>query len=150
MMWLAILKVLCTLLPIITFASPATVFLPVLLNGDDNDGVIAMPPLALTTQMLQCFLFGIYAHHLQMWALFIPNVAGFLLGFLWSTIYPLKLAADDNQLKTQWKVQYTCFASHATGFIDCAKDTLSGIVNGSCSRCSHVHISISNNATCLS
>ncbi|KAL7534922.1 hypothetical protein ACHAXR_008884 [Thalassiosira sp. AJA248-18] len=65
-----------------------------------------MPPLALTTQMLQCFLFGIYAHHLQMWTLFIPNMAGFILGFIWSTIYPFKVTRDSG-LRLQWQIQYS-------------------------------------------
>lgn len=65
-----------------------------------------MPPLALTTQMLQCFLFAIYAHHLQMWTLLIPNVVGFVLGFVWSTIYPFKMAPVSG-LRSQWQIQYT-------------------------------------------
>ena len=111
--WLAILNALCTLLPFIAFASPATVFIPVLFEANNShqqqqvhNVVIEMPPLALTTQMLQCFLFAIYAYHFQMWTLLIPNVAGFSLGFLWSTIYPFKVAPDDG-LKLQWRVKYT-------------------------------------------
>eukprot|EP00571_Detonula_confervacea_P009349 CAMPEP_0172325746 /NCGR_PEP_ID=MMETSP1058-20130122/54673_1 /TAXON_ID=83371 /ORGANISM="Detonula confervacea, Strain CCMP 353" /LENGTH=236 /DNA_ID=CAMNT_0013042355 /DNA_START=104 /DNA_END=814 /DNA_ORIENTATION=- len=109
--WTTFLNVLCTLLPIFTFASPATVFLPVLLiksstSNKQQNAMIEMPPLALTTQMLQCFLFAIYAHHLHMWTLFIPNLAGFLLGFVWSTIYPFKVASDGG-LRLQWRIQYT-------------------------------------------
>lgn len=102
---ITVLNVLCTLLPIITFSSPATIFLPVLLNKTSNHEVIEMPPLALTTQMLQCFLYAIYAYHLQMWTLLIPNVAGFILGFVWSTIYPLQVSPDGG-LQLQWRVQY--------------------------------------------
>lgn len=110
--WKTVLNILCTLLPIITFASPATVFLPILLQSssrsNQNNNAIEMPPLALTTQMLQCFLFAIYAHHLNMQTLFIPNIAGFLLGFAWSTIYPFKVVVtSDNGLRRQWRVQYT-------------------------------------------
>jgi len=110
--WTTILNVLCTLLPIITFASPATIFLPLLLNQTfDTNHAIEMPPLALTTQMLQCFLFAIYAHHMSMPTLFLPNIAGFLLGFVWATIYPFKVMTSDNgsssRLRQQWRNQYS-------------------------------------------
>ena len=65
-----------------------------------------MPPLALTTQMLQCFLFAIYAHHLRMWTLFIPSAVGFILGFIWSTLYPCKVAPVGG-LRLQWQMQYS-------------------------------------------
>lgn len=112
--WITILNVLCTILPIVTFASPATVFLPIFFgrsssDNNHNDDVIEMPPLALTTQMLQCFLFAIYAYHLNMWTLFIPNVAGFVLGFVWSTAYPFKVSPDHG-LRLQWRIQYTTSA----------------------------------------
>eukprot|EP00804_Cyclotella_cryptica_P022509 CCRYP_009418-RA/>CCRYP_009418-RA protein AED:0.00 eAED:0.00 QI:119/-1/1/1/-1/0/1/55/257 len=140
-MWtLVALNILCTCLPILAFASPATVFIPafwpdslrwkvlsrdttdnIKQNAADNEGVatfdetfendessilIEMPPLALTTQMLQCYLFAIYAFHFQMWTLFIPNSVGFMLGFIWSTLYPLKVSPDLKFLK-QWKIQYS-------------------------------------------
>jgi len=123
--WITLLNFLCSILPIITFASPATIFLPVLLkqqqqqrptnypghdHQDNNaNNAIEMPPLALTTQMLQCFLFGIYAHHLHMRTLLIPNVAGFILGFIWSTVYPFKVTTSTSTgglLRTQWRMQY--------------------------------------------
>ena len=65
-----------------------------------------MPPLALTTQMLQCFLFTIYAHRIRMWTLFIPSAVGFILGFIWSTLYPCKVAPDGG-LRLQWQMQYS-------------------------------------------
>jgi hypothetical protein len=104
--WATLLDVLCTILPIITFASPATVFLSVFKSSSSREDVIEMPPLAVTTQMLQCYLFAIYAHHLQMWTLFIPNTVGFLLGFIWSTMYPLKVTSDPG-FRLQWQIQYT-------------------------------------------
>lgn len=63
-----------------------------------------MPPLALTTQMLQCYLFAIYAHHIRMWTLFIPSAVGFTLGLTWSTLYPCKVAPDGG-LRLQWQMQ---------------------------------------------
>lgn len=110
--WKAPLNVLCSLLPIVAFASPATVFL----RPRTSTTTIEFPPLALTTQMLQCFLFGIYAHRMRMWTLLIPNAVGFALGFVWSTIYPFKVAPrgsdsdsdgdDGGSLLLQWRIQY--------------------------------------------
>jgi hypothetical protein len=140
-MWtLTLLNILCTCLPILAFASPATVFIPAFcpnplrwkvstrnnsenikkssanhyevtsfdgtLENDESSTLIEMPPLALTSQMLQCYLFAIYAYHFQMWTLFIPNSVGFILGCLWSTLYPLKVSPDLKFLK-QWKIQYS-------------------------------------------
>mmetsp|Transcript_18859 Transcript_18859/g.33896 ORF Transcript_18859/g.33896 Transcript_18859/m.33896 type:complete len:254 (-) Transcript_18859:355-1116(-) len=120
--WITLLDLSCEILPIITFVSPATIFLPVLLkqqqrptnnpghdhqvnDNTNNATCIEMPPLALTTQMLQCFLWGIYAHQLHMMTLLIPNVFGFLLGFIWCTIYPFKVVSTGG-LRTQWQMQY--------------------------------------------
>ena len=74
--WITLLNALCTLLPIVAFASPATVLLPAVADcgrrrsdgrgADAPHDPIEMAPLALTTQMLQCFLFGIYALHFSM------------------------------------------------------------------------------------
>ena len=66
---------------------------------------IEMPPLALTTQMLSCYLFAIYAYHFQMWTLFIPNSFGFVFGFLWSTLYPFKVSPEFGFMK-HWRIQY--------------------------------------------
>jgi len=41
-----------------------------------------------------------------MWTLFIPNTVGFVLGFVWSTIYPFKVAPV-NGLRLQWQIQYS-------------------------------------------
>jgi hypothetical protein len=41
-----------------------------------------------------------------MWILFIPNSIGFILGLLWSSLYPLKASRDLGFLN-QWKIQYT-------------------------------------------
>lgn len=113
-MWLELLNILCVSLPILAFVSPGTVFIGVFFPSvgrrtDENDASlrqtkrIEMPPLAVTTQMLQCYLFGIYAHHLSMRTLLIPNVVGFMLGLLWSTLYPFKMAPD---FRLQWRVQF--------------------------------------------
>jgi hypothetical protein len=102
---LALLNVLCVSLPVIAFLSPVTVFGPAFCgtNYDSNDRKeIEMPPLAVTAQMLQCFLFMIYAYDLQLTTLFIPNAIGFLLGFLWSTLYPFRMSSDN---KRQWQWQ---------------------------------------------
>jgi len=69
--WITLLNALCTLLPIVAFASPATVLLPAVAEcgrrrPDAPHGPIEMAPLALTTQMLQCFLFSIYALRFSM------------------------------------------------------------------------------------
>lgn len=120
-----LLNALCTCLPIVAFASPATIFLPVFcpntllcvrknLNScediafqeeDRTPALIEMPPLVLTAQMTSCYLFAIYAFHLHMWTLLTPNLAGFVLGFLWSSLYPLKVSSEKSLLK-QWKIQY--------------------------------------------
>jgi hypothetical protein len=121
----AVLNALCTCLPIFAFASPATIFLSVFcpprraqtqdvgrkLNIEANQGIvhdapsplIETPPLALTTQMVSCYLFAIYAYHFEMWILFIPNSIGFILGLLWSSLYPLKASRDLGFLN-QWKI----------------------------------------------
>lgn len=64
---------------------------------------IQMPPLAVTTQMLQCGLFAIYASYLDMTTLLIPNTVGFVLGLIWSTLYPLRML---DEFKFQWQWQY--------------------------------------------
>jgi hypothetical protein len=96
---------LCVSLPVVAFLSPITVFGPAFCGTNYNDRKgIEMPPLAVTAQLLQCFLFMIYADDLQMTTLFIPNAIGFLLGFLWSTLYPFRMSSD---YKRQWQWQYS-------------------------------------------
>jgi Sugar efflux transporter for intercellular exchange len=104
---LALLDILCVSLPVVAFLSPITIFGPAFCGRDSSihDGKeIEMPPLAVTAQMLQCFLFMIYAYDLQMTTLFIPNAIGFILGFTWSTIYPFRMSSDN---RLQWQWQYT-------------------------------------------
>ena len=83
--WITLLNALCTILPIVAFASPATVLLPGIAEcgrrrPDGEHGPIEMAPLALTTQMLQCFLFGIYALRESMMTLVGARVRAGLVG----------------------------------------------------------------------
>ena len=127
-MWaLTLLDLTCMYLPVLAFASPASVFIPVFCPAmwsavhrtkfdeayesveannylDDTLVLIEIPPLAFTAQMVSCYLFSIYAYHFQKWTLFIPNSVGFLLGFLWSSLYPRKVSQWS--LLKQWKIQY--------------------------------------------
>ena len=75
------------------------------LGEEDTPALIEMPPLVLTAQMTSCYLFAIYAFHFQMWTLLTPNLAGFILGLFWSSLYPLKVSPKHGLLK-QWKIQY--------------------------------------------
>ncbi|KAL7546481.1 hypothetical protein ACHAWF_009820 [Thalassiosira exigua] len=105
-MWArTLLDLLCASLPVVAFASPATVFLPAIADrSKPKQHAVEMPPLAITSQMLQCFLFGIYAWHFGMSTLLIPNAAGFSLGFLWSALYPFQVVPDEG-LRQQWRAQ---------------------------------------------
>ena len=127
-MWTAVLNTLCICLPVIAFASPATLFIPLFCpavlsrlkknenafsfydyeaNYDvdvDTSTLIEMSPLPLTTQMVSCYLFAIYAYHFEMWALLIPNSVGFVLGLFFASFYPLKVATKS--LMRQWEIQY--------------------------------------------
>jgi hypothetical protein len=102
--WLQLLNVLCVCLPVVAFASPCTVFGPVFCGRrSEAKRVIEMPPLALTSQMVQCYLFAIYAFSMgNMVTLLIPNVTGFALGLMWSTLYPLRMT---NENYRAWKRQ---------------------------------------------
>jgi len=101
--WLGLLNGVCIGLPVVAFASPITVFVPVFC-GNRRGMELDMPPLAVTSQMLQCYLFAVYALSLgNMITLLIPNCVGFLLGLLWSTLYPHRMARENEM---GWRLQY--------------------------------------------
>merc|ERR1711904_150667 len=65
-----------------------------------------MPPLPVTSQTLNCFLFGIYAQYTQQGTLLIPNGTGFVLGLTWVVIYPLRM--DSSVHKSAYLRQIAC------------------------------------------
>lgn len=80
----------------IAFLSPATVFWTAFWSSAPTKRVISIPPLPLTSQTLNCFLFGVYAQYCvyvkeppdtQKSTLFVPNALGFGAGVLWLALY---------------------------------------------------------------
>ena len=105
-----VLEFLCVALPMLAFFSPVTVFYRAFTNkksktndtNTENEMKIQMPPLAVTSQFLNCFLFGIFALHEKDTVLLLPNAVGCVLGFIFTFLYAFKTT---DYYATQYKIQ---------------------------------------------
>lgn len=80
---LAVLDILCMVLPIILFLTPVTVFW----EARKTQRRVEMPPLALTSQLIQCYLWIIYASGWEEAVMLIPNVIGAGLAAIFLVLY---------------------------------------------------------------
>jgi hypothetical protein len=99
-----VLAYLCVILPMIAFLSPVTVYYSVFSGRNDasqnaedehnDEDALSIPPLPVTSQLLNCFLFGMYAHYTGKWTLLIPNVIGGVLGLVFVALYPFRMSLE--------------------------------------------------------
>ncbi|CAD7944068.1 unnamed protein product [Amoebophrya sp. A120] len=118
-----LLDSLCMFLPFFMFLSPGvSVFYPAWKQADRNSanagGVggsagasFSLPPLPLTSQTTQCFLWLLFGLHLSKDAqpvVLIPNVVGLVLGVVYLYLYPkfLGSAASNSPTVSLFKQQY--------------------------------------------
>ena len=90
---------LATALPMVLFLAPVSVFR----TGEP----IHMPPLQLTLQTTQCFLFLLYSIIYQNTAGIIANAGGLFFGLVFVILYPLFWHADGIGLFGTFKTDYT-------------------------------------------
>jgi hypothetical protein len=98
-----ILDSFCIILPMIAFLSPVTVYYSVFFGRKvgsqtvererSDENALPIPPLPVTSQLLNCFLFGIYAHYTWEVTLLIPNATGAVMGLVFVALYPFGMSS---------------------------------------------------------
>ena len=96
------LFLLCTFFPVAMFLSPATVLLPAFRKGSTSD----LPPLPLTSQTLQCFIWGVFGAYKHSPVLIVPNTIGLGLGLwflhLYKRVHNSEMYGADLRLQINW------------------------------------------------
>ncbi|CAD7960353.1 unnamed protein product [Amoebophrya sp. A25] len=90
-------------IPFVVFLAPATVFYPAYINSTgQHTHKIDMPPLPLSSQTLQSFVWLLFGLQIKDRVVIVPNGVGLILGIFYMALYPRWM---DTSKAAQYRVQ---------------------------------------------